>query len=250
LLDKRRGQLLLQRADAVDPESAARFDAWVARRAGREPAQHISGEQEFHGLAFSVGPEVLIPRPETEMLVDAAVAGTPRDGTLIDLGTGSGCIAIASAVARDDLAVRALDRSVAALGRARSNARRHGVEGRIEFRQGDFAQPPEAWEGFADTVVSNPPYVAEEDWRGLEPEVRDHDPKAALVPGDTGLEAYRVLIPAARRLLRPGGRLLLEIGAGQAEDVCALATEAGFEEVRTEADLNDIQRLLAARLAP
>jgi release factor glutamine methyltransferase len=144
--------------------------------------------------------------------------------------------------------LHALDCSSAALDIARDNARRHGVLDRVEFVQGDFAAPPEAWFGTADTVVSNPPYVREAEWVALEPEVRDHDPKGALVPGEAGLEAYRALIPQARRLLGRKGRLLLELGAGQAAEVEALALAAGFASVEVKPDLNGIERLLTAVL--
>ncbi len=186
------------------------------------------------------------------MLVDELLAATPKDGAVVDLGTGSGCIAVTAAVKRPDLRIRALDRSAAALDIARGNARAHGVQDRVEFVEGDFSSPPEAWFGTLHTVVSNPPYVRETEWVILEPEVRDHDPKAALVAGEDGLEAYRALIPQARRLLVPGGRLLLELGAGQAAEVGALAVAAGFEDVHVKPDLNRIPRLLTAvlRFAP
>jgi len=248
LLNRQRGQLLLARADPIDPDIQRRFDAWVRRRADREPAQHIAGEQEFYGLTFRVTPDVLIPRPETEMLVDELLAITPRDGVVVDLGTGSGCIVVAAAVKRPDLRLRALDRSSAALEIARGNAREHGVADRVEFLQADFAAPPEAWLGTAHTVLSNPPYVREADWATLEREVRDHDPKGALVPGEDGLEAYRALIPQARRLLLPEGRVLLELGAGQAAEVRELAVAAGFDAVQVKPDLNGIPRLLTAVL--
>ncbi len=239
---------MLQRADPVDRDTAERFHAWVLRRANREPAQHIVGEQEFHGLSFRVTPDVLIPRPETEMLVDELLAVTPRDGVVVDLGTGSGCIIVAAAVKRHDLRLQALDFSSAVLDIARSNARRHGVLDRVEFVEGNFATPPKAWFGTAHTVVSNPPYIREAEWAALEPEVRDHDPKDALVAGEHGLDAYRALIPQARRLLRPGGRLLLELGAGQADEVRALAAAAGFASVPVKPDLNGNPRLLTAVL--
>ncbi len=182
------------------------------------------------------------------MLVDELVEHTPRNGVVVDLGTGSGCIVIATAKHRDDLAFRALERSAAALDVARDNARRHGTHGRIEFAEGDFAGPPEAWKGEAHVVVSNPPYVRTADWDGLEPEVRDHDPVAALVAGKDGLDAYRAILPAARDLLVDDGRLVLELGAGQEAEVRALATAAGFDSIRVRPDLNGIPRLLTAVL--
>ncbi len=248
LLDRRRGRLLLSKAEPVDADTRERFREWVGRRARREPAQHIAGKQEFYGLAFRVTPDVLIPRPETEMLVDELLARTPQGGLVIDLGTGSGCIAVAAAKQRGDLTFRALDRSTAALEVAMENACSHGVATRIEFVAGDFGDPPESWHGSAHVVVSNPPYVRHSDWERLEPEVRDHDPAAALVAGEDGLEAYRALIPAARGLLVRGGRLMLELGAGQESDVRALVADAGFESLCIKPDLNGIPRLLTAVL--
>lgn len=246
LLDRRRGQVLLARDETLEPAYVERYRRWVERRAAREPAQHISGEQEFHGLAFAVTPDVLIPRPETELLVDEILARAPRDATLVDLGTGSGCIVITALVKRPDLIGLALDRSAAALAVARRNAKAHGVERRVSFEQGDFGRPPADWN--ADVVASNPPYVAEPEWRELEPEVRDHDPKAALVPGPTGLEAYRRLPGPARELLGANGLLLLELGAGQADDVRTLVEAAGYEDVTVKSDLNGIPRVLGAVL--
>ena len=241
------GGLFLRRGTAMDPNLARRYAGWIERRAHREPFQHITGRQEFYGLSFRVDRRALIPRPETEGLVDAVLnLSLPDHGRVVDLGTGSGCIAVALAVSRSDLGVCALDRSDEALVLARSNARALGVERRIEFRRGDLADPPSEWRGSIHAVVCNPPYVSEAEWAELEPEVRDHDPREALVPGPTGLEAYRQLAPAAFALLCDGGSLVLELGAGQAAEVTELSQAAGFRKMAIHPDLNGIERVLVA----
>lgn len=246
-----RGGLLVRRAEALAAPVAAEFESWVERRARREPAQHILGTQEFHGLEFLVDGRVLIPRPETEDLVDAALAlDVARGARAADLGTGSGCLAVTLAVRRPDLSLFALDRSAAALEVARANAARHGVEARITFHEGDFAEPPAAWRGAMSLVVANPPYVAEAEWSTLEPEVRDHDPRQALVAGPTGLEAYAALVPAALALLAPGGYLLLELGQGQAERVREMLGPQDWTIVEVRPDMQAIPRVLVARRSP
>lgn len=242
-----RGGVLARRDDALTPEVASRYDAWIDRREKREPFQHIVGVQEFYGLEFRVDRRVLIPRPETEGLVDAILGlDLPNHARVVDLGTGSGCIAIALAVKRRDLELYALDRSTDALELAHENAFRHEVDDRIEFRSGDLAAPPEDWLGLMDVVVSNPPYVSAEDWQGLMPEVRDYDPREALVPGPTGLEAYGPLVRSAFALLRPEGSLVLELGWGQADRVRELVAEAGFRGMQVRPDLRSIPRVLVA----
>lgn len=244
-----RGALLFRRREVPDGTAAARFEGVVTRRQEREPLQHILGSQEFRGLTIEVDGRALIPRPETEGVVQAVLdLGVPSGAEVADLGTGTGCIAIALAVERPDLLVRALDASLAALEVAGRNVRRHGLAGRIDLVHGDLACPPEEWRGMLHAVVSNPPYVPAADWSTLEPEVRDHDPRSALVPGPTGLEAYRALAPAAKRLLRPGGALVLELGYGQAGAVSGIVADAGFERIAVAADLRGVQRVLSARL--
>ncbi len=176
-------------AETLDAAVAARFRSWIDRRASAGTAASTSSaSQEFYGLEFLVDRRVLIPRPETEALVDLVLeAMPPIEGVVTDLGTGSGCIAITLAVQRPG--PRRSTRwsiSAEALEVARANAERHGVGERIEFRDGDLSAPPEDWTGRMNVVLSNPPYVAEADWQALEPEVRDLDPRAALVAGPTG----------------------------------------------------------------
>ena len=248
LLGTDRGGVAARGSDPVDDEIGARFADWVARRERREPFQHITGSAEFHGLEMRVDARALIPRPETEGIVDAALEREPL--SLADLGTGSGCIAVALAVRRTELRVHALDRSGDALELARENARAHGVESRVELRSGDMAAPPEEWRAAMDVVVSNPPYVAEDAWRELEPEVRDHDPREALVPGPTGLEAYPQVARGACELLRPDGVLIVELGQGQAAAVREIFARHGLQPLEVRSDLRGIERVLIARLAP
>ena len=224
--------------------TAERFAAWIERRAQREPAQQIVGDQEFYGLSFEVDRHVLVPRPETEMLVDAALTIVPPGGRFLDLGTGSGCIAIAIAVQRPDVSGVAIDRSAAALSIARRNGERHGVADRIEWHEADFGATDGL--GSFDLVVSNPPYIPLEDWKQLQPEVRDWEPHGALVGGDDGLDAYRALLPQAFARLNPGGSCLLELGIGQDAAVRQLAEGCGFSQIRCDTDLNGIPRRLRA----
>jgi release factor glutamine methyltransferase len=247
LLGIDRGRLVARRSEPLDAGTAERFDAWIARRLRHEPAQYIRGEQEFHGLAFTVDARALVPRPETEGLVDAVLGfGLPAGARVADFGTGSGAIAIAIAVRRPDLFVFGLDRSPAALSLAAENVARHGVADRVLLRQGSFADPPSDWRAL-DAIVSNPPYVRGEDWERLEPEITRYEPIEALVPGETGYEAYRELVPAARRWLAPGGRLALEIGHGQATEVRQIAAVCGFEAIEIGRDLRGIERVVTAR---
>ncbi len=248
LLGVDRGGLAVRRRDPLDPVVAERlFDA-IRRRAAREPLQHITGEQEFHGRPFKVDRRGLVPRPETEGIVDAVARLDPVDGSVVaDLGTGSGCIAVTLAIEHPGLQVVALDSSAEALELARGNARFHGVADRIDFRLSDFTAPPAEWCSRISLVVSNPPYVSEAEWATLEPEVRDHEPRRALVGGVSGYEAYEALGPPALRLLRPGGYLILELGMGQERLVAELMNRAGFVTVRVDLDLRGIPRILVAR---
>lgn len=247
VLDTDRGGVLARRDDKLETDQAERFERWVERRERREPFQHIVGVQEFHGLEFRVDRRVLVPRPETEGLVDAVLdLDLPNKAKVADLGTGSGCIAVTLAVKRRDLELYALDRSADALEVAQENAFRHEVDERIEFVRGELELPPEDWRERMDAVVSNPPYVSADDWQGLAPEVRDYDPREALVSGPTGLEAYGPLVRSAAELLRPEGSLVLELGWGQADRVRELVGEAGFRITEVRPDLRSIPRVLVA----
>jgi len=195
----------------------------VERRVGREPLQYILGTQEFCGLEFDVNPAVLIPRPETELLLEYVAQRIPaeRQATIVDACTGSGCIAVALARLRPRAWVIATDLSSPSLAVARQNATRHEVGERITWLEGDLLRPlaQQDMEGRIDVIVSNPPYIAEADWGTLQPEVRLFEPRGALVAGPQGTELHERLLQEAGRYLSPGGALIMEIGAGQA---CAM----------------------------
>ena len=246
-----RAALHAEPARVVAARDATRFRDLARRRAGREPLQYLTGEQEFWSLSFRVTPEVLIPRPETEHLVEVLLRLRLRpDPRLLDLGTGSGCLAIAAAREIPGALVVAVDSDAAALEVARGNALRHGVTERITFLRGDLFEPlaGRRWERGFDVILSNPPYVPEADWAALEPEVREHEPKAALTPGPDGLAIHRRLAAGAASWLRPGGALLAEIGAGQDQAARDLyAGRAHLELVAIEPDLAGIPRVIVVR---
>ncbi|NDY42829.1 peptide chain release factor N(5)-glutamine methyltransferase [Dissulfurirhabdus thermomarina] len=235
----------------LSPGQSACLDAWVARRAAREPLAYILGRWEFWSRAFEVTPATLIPRPETERLVEAALALRDRGGwtapRVLDLGTGSGVIAVTLAAEWPDARVVAVDASPEALAVARRNALAHGVAGRVRLVCSDWgsALAPRGWA--FDLVAANPPYVAAGDMAWLPPEVRDHEPRRALHGGPDGLDAVRRILAEARRLLRPGGRLLCEIGWDQAPAAAGLARRQGLDRVRVHRDLAGRDRVLAAR---
>jgi release factor glutamine methyltransferase len=242
-----RGGVAARKFDPIPSEAASRYAALIAQRARRAPMQHIEGRSEFRGLTFDVGPAVLIPRPETEDLVEVVLEADLRDSARIaDLGTGSGCIAIALSVARAAWRVVAVDASPDALSIARANAKALDVSDRIDFVRSDFGAPDPAWRGTFDAVVSNPPYIAEAEWRGLAPEVRDHEPKLALVPGPDGNEAYAAIAPAAFDMLRPGGLLALELGYTSEAAVRGIVSGAGFSDIAVRPDMQGIPRVLTA----
>lgn len=229
----------------LDAEPAARFAAWLARRQMGEPLAYLLGRREFWSLELDVTPDTLIPRPETELLVELALERLPihRPVAVADLGTGSGAIALALALERPLARIVATDQSVAALAVARRNAQRLNLA-RIEFRQGDWCAPL-AGERF-DLIAANPPYVAAADpcWR--EGELR-FEPPAALISGTDGLDALRAIIAAAPACLQPSGWLLLEHGYDQGQRVPALLRERGFVQVSDHLDLAGVSRSSCAR---
>ncbi|MGE0845320.1 MAG: peptide chain release factor N(5)-glutamine methyltransferase [Flavobacteriaceae bacterium] len=238
----------LAERDPFPQEHAAAYEGLIARREGGEPVARILGVREFHGLDFELAPATLVPRPDTETLVEAAlalIAGTPSP-LIVDLGTGSGAIAVAILKARADARALATDISPEAAETARRNAMRHGVEGRILAVAGDWGA---ALGGGFDLVVSNPPYIAENERAGLSREVRDHEPLRALFAGADGLDAYRVILPQAAGLLAPGGAVAVEIGHMQAAAVTALAKAAGLTDCRTLCDLAGRDRVVTAKRA-
>jgi release factor glutamine methyltransferase len=249
LLGRNRAWMLAHMDDELGYECAEQYIALLERRFAGEPMQYIFGEAEFYRLPFRVTADVLIPRPETEHVVEmvlglAAKLLNPR---IVDVGTGSGAIAIALAHELPRAVVTATDLSAAALSVARENAQRNGVAERIQFLEGDLLEPV-AGEQF-EIVVSNPPYVSEGDRTSLAVEVREYEPGQALFAGADGLDVYRWLIPQSFAALIQGGYLVLEIGDGQEPPVGALLGEAGFESIRFKADLQGIPRVACARKA-
>lgn len=235
---------LLTHPDAeLTSEQQATYEQWLDRRARHEPVQYILGEQEFYGLALRVTPDVLIPRPETEHLVEATLSRVSRNSALkiADIGTGSGAIAIAIAHSLPLASLTALELSPTALAVAQQNAERHSVASRIRFLQSDLLAAVQG-ETF-DLIVSNPPYIAEDEV--LEEQVSSYEPHDALFAGPTGLDIYRRLIPNAWQALNPGGWLLMEIGHNQREAVAGLL--ATWSEVEFVPDLQQIPRVACAR---
>jgi release factor glutamine methyltransferase len=241
-----RAALLARWKEKLDAEEAAHYIALIEQRLNGEPIQYILGETEFYGLPFHVTRDVLIPRPETEHLVEkvielAALFAGPR---IVDVGTGSGVIAIALAHHLPQASITAIDLSASALTIARENAKPNGVTHRIRFLQGDLLAPI-ADEQF-EIVVSNPPYVSCADRDSLSVEVRDYEPALALFAGDDGLKIYRRLIPAAFDALTSGGLIALEIGYGQSEAVRMLLADSNFAEIDFTPDLQGIPRVATA----
>ncbi|MBP0126775.1 MAG: peptide chain release factor N(5)-glutamine methyltransferase [Nitrospira sp.] len=221
----------------------------IARRVGREPLQYILGTQEFCGLEFEVSPAVLIPRPETELLVEYVTQriSTARQATIVDVCTGSGCIAVAIARLRPHARVLAIDLSSSALHVARRNAIRHGVGERITWLEGDLLGPlaEQGVEGLVDVIVSNPPYIAEAEWATLQPEVKLFEPRGALVAGPQGTELHERLLQEAARYLAPGGVVLLEIGAGQARGLRRIVEQLpGYKFHRLIYDKAGLERVV------
>jgi release factor glutamine methyltransferase len=219
-LDLDRAHLYARLQEDLSPGDQSAFHSLLARRLAHEPAAYIVGRREFYGLDLDTTPAALIPRPETELLVEEAIARARERPLIVDVGTGSGAIAVALAVHLPQAAVLAIDVSREALALAARNARRHGVENRISFLQTDLlaplAQP-------ADIIVANLPYVTSAEWEALPPEIREHEPRAALDGGPDGLREIERLLGQAPSRVRAGGSLLVELGSPQAAPALALA---------------------------
>jgi release factor glutamine methyltransferase len=231
----------------LSPAQDALYQSAIKRRLQFEPIQYITGEQEFYGLRLHVTPAVLIPRPETEHLVEAVLRLLPANQPvkLVDIGTGSGAIAIALAVHLPLAEITALDLSSEALAIAERNAHEHNVANRVHFLQSDLLAAIRSPGDTFDAVVSNPPYIPESDRPTLHPQVREHEPATALFAGETGLDIYRRLIPEALSALKPNGILALEIGHGQEKPLTHLL--AGWNDVTFVNDLQQIPRVALAR---
>jgi release factor glutamine methyltransferase len=243
VLERSRTALLAHPEHPLTPTQLSDYQTLVRRRASNYPLPYLTGRIEFYGLEFEVTPEVLIPRPETETLVDLALARRPA--TVVDVGTGSGCVAISLAVHLPETTVCAIEISPAALVVARRNVERHNVADRVQLMVGDVLNPRPSP---ADLIVSNPPYVLTGECGSLPASVRDHEPRRALDGGPNGLTVVQQLLAQAPAVLRPGGGLLIEIGADQGEAAISLArTFFPQAAVRVHADLAGRDRVLEVR---
>lgn len=241
---------LFARARDDEPEGlAARLEPLIARRAAREPVAQIVGSREFWGLDFEVTRDVLIPRPETEIIVEEALtfARGRRCDHVVDVGTGSGCLAVSIAHELPHARVTAIDASAPALAVARRNARRHGVDDRVAFRHADLLQNLSER---VDLIVSNPPYVPEAEAEHLQDDVLRYEPHMALFGGAAGLDVMERLFAGAAPHLADGGRLIVEFGFGQLEQVKQLAESADWQILRIREDLQSIPRTIVLGRSP
>jgi release factor glutamine methyltransferase len=250
--NKDRAWLITHGADTLERECRQLFEDAISRRSRREPLQYITGKQEFWGLEFIVTPVVLIPRPETELLVETAVkflrGGAPT--TIADLCTGSGCVAISLAKEQGGARTFATDMSVQALAVARENARKHGVSDRIRFLGGDLLQPLEELDlrGRVDVITANPPYIRAGDLPMLQAEVKDYEPEIALIAGPEGTEIQKKIIENAAAFLKKQGVLIMEMGLGQAGTLTRMVASTGaYENAEILKDLAGIDRVITVR---
>lgn len=240
-------QWLGHQRDKTPDGFEAAFAIAIARRANREPVAYIVGEREFYWRSFAVSPAVLIPRPETELIIDAAItaSGASRYPEIVDVGTGSGCIAVTMAAELPHASIVATDISAAALEVAAANAARHDVADRVAFRHGAFFA---GLSGPVDMVLSNPPYVTERDRATIAPEVEAHEPAVALFAGGDGLDCVRSVIALTPDMLRPGGSLIFEFGFGQAAHIKQLiACQPALHLQELLPDLQGIPRVAIVR---
>ena len=249
-LGTERLQLYLKYDRPVGPEEREAFKQQLRRRACREPLQYILGRAAFRELELVADPRALIPRPETEVLVEEVLAWAKDRksglGTVMDIGTGTGAVSVSLAVEGVCEQIVATDISEGALEVARLNAQRHGVEALLDFRRGSLFEIVDAGEAF-DVIVSNPPYLATGERAGLQPEIRDWEPSEALFAGDDGLDVIQPLIAEAPEHLTDGGLLALEVGLGQAERVTRQIDDSGrFEPARVRRDLGGLPRIIMA----
>ncbi|HQU69545.1 MAG TPA: peptide chain release factor N(5)-glutamine methyltransferase [Albidovulum sp.] len=235
-------RVTLHLADPFDAGMAAAYEAALAARAARQPVSQITGWRNFYGHRFRVTSDTLDPRPETEILVAAALERPFVK--MLDLGTGTGCILLSCLAGMPFASGTGTDQSEAALAVAAANAESLGLQSRARFLKADWFA---GISGKFDLIASNPPYIAEAEMPGLSPEVRDWEPRAALTPGGDGLDAYRAIAAGAGARLMPGGRLILEIGPTQAGAVAALLDAAGFDRPEVRRDLDGRDRVIAAR---
>jgi release factor glutamine methyltransferase len=253
-----RSSELLDGTRRVNGDGIAKVYALLSRRAAREPLQYILGSQEFCGLEFEVNTSVLIPRPETELLLQEVIRRLPHSiqPIVVDVGTGSGCLAVTLARALPNASIVATDLSVEALETAKRNARRHGVGTAVRWLQGDLLAPlaGSGYEGLVTAIVANPPYIRESEWNDLQPEVGRYEPRLALVAGTRGIEVHERILDQAVLYLAPGGVLAMEMGLGQSGEITErIQRMPGYEladVVRDEAGINRIvivQRAVSTR---
>lgn len=231
-----------------------RYQALLEERGRGRPVHYIVGEREFMGLRFAVDERVMIPRPETELLVEHTAAWARHESAarLVDVGTGSGCVAVSLARLLPDVTIYATDISSAALGVARENARRHGVDTRVQFVVGDLLSPlPRALAGRVDAIASNPPYVPESQAGSVPREIRDFEPHAAIFAPDDGTGTHRRLVGDAPAWLRPGGLLAVEVGQGQAGIIgAALRADVRYTRILILRDGSGVERVVAGTFQP
>lgn len=243
-LDLSLGDFLIHKSDPMDEAASALFEQNISRRCAHVPLQHILGKAYFYGLEFYVSPSVLIPRPETELLVEQALKSLHAGMSVLDLCTGSGCIAITVSTQCPGIKTDASDVSSEALEVARKNA--DASKAPVNFIQSDL------FEGITtqyDMILSNPPYISQAEMQTLMPEVKDHDPHLALYGGIDGLDFYKKITANAPAHLNPDGILMMEIGAGQAYDVSTLLKENDFTDIQIIQDLNGLDRIVTGRRA-
>ena len=248
-LGKDRAWLLIHMQDQLDDQGRRVYERDIDRRSVREPLQYITGIQEFWGLPFKVTPAVLIPRPETELVVESAIKAAERSAApvIIDLCTGSGCIAISLAKELPRARIFATDRSEDALEIARQNARQNSVAERVRFLEGDLFGPLEEMDlrMGVDIIVTNPPYIRSEELPTLQPEVRDFEPEMALIAGVTGTEIAERIISAAHNYLRSGGSLIMEMGMGQTDAIRKIIADTNrYRKPEVLKDLAGIERVI------
>ncbi len=224
-----------------------RYNDFLNRRINGEPYSYITGEKEFYSLDFKVNSEVLIPRPETELLVDTALEKIPENAeyTVFDAGTGSGCIGITLGTLREGLTIVGTDISFGAVKVADYNNRLNGTENKCTFINCEYIKAFKA--GSADVIVSNPPYIPDDDFNDLQAEVRDHEPVLALLGGEDGLDHIREISKLSKNILKSGGWLILEFGIGQAKEIFELLSLKGFKNIELKKDLNGVERIISGQ---
>jgi len=252
-LTRDRAWLLAHMREPLSDDRRRIFEHTIERRVQREPLQYITGKQEFWGLDFAVTRSVLIPRPETELIIEAVLGVAKKDQmlTIIDLCTGSGCIAVSLAKELGAARFFATDKSAEALDVARENARRHGVSDRIRFLEGDLFGPIRELDllSQADIIVSNPPYIPSGEYSTLQVEVRDYEPKSALIAGPAGTEIHQRILDEAPRFLKRRGYLIFEMGIGQRGELEDRIREIGaFAASTVQRDLAGIERVIVAKI--